>query len=417
MRPLSVAVFLVAVALGQPPAFAQSGDAAVNDSRAVGASTTPGCAVDAADRVHLAWADNPGSDDAAEQFVFYARSADGGATFEAPRRISAGVDGGYRPREIRVATAAPSDVAVAWWATVEEDSKTFVVVYFARSSDGGDTFAPAVATSVRFRVDNLAKEGFANTTSLSVAAAPGGGYGLLATVQDYYHGFNVYFVRTDDGATFTAPKRITNYTVTIPRAAANALAFQPSGDVYAVWTESRGDFVDELRDVFYATSGDGGRTFSAPARVAHVRGIVGATARVGGATLLVAQSQKNERAFAITKVFRSSDAGRTYASRVRVARTASYSHLHENSVATNGAGVVAIAWTENSSRPGPPEGIYVAVSRDGGRTFGDPQLLAPGLYIDPPSAVVDSTGAVGVAFSSSQASLADREVLFLRVAP
>src|SRR5262245_25326503 len=111
---LAVAV-LLASALLPVAARAQTGKSAVNVSRSTGASTSPGCAVDDADTVHLAWADNPDSEDTAVQFVFYARSVDGGATFEAPRRISAGVAEQARAREIRVVTGSNGVVAVAWW--------------------------------------------------------------------------------------------------------------------------------------------------------------------------------------------------------------------------------------------------------------------------------------------------------------
>lgn len=397
---------------------AQAGSNATNVSQARGASTAPGCAIDANDTIHLAWADNPGTDDFSVQYVYYARSSDGGSSFEAPRRISTGVAEAARPREIRVVTSEPGVIVVAWWATIFDADRSFLTAYLTRSTDGGATFAPAVETSLRFRIVTANKEGFNNTTSLSLAFSPDGSLGMLATVPDYLHGFNLYFVRSADGTQFSEPKRVTSYSQVIPRAASSSIAYRASGDAVVVWTESRGDFTDELRDVFSSVSTDRGQTFSAPEQIGRVRGIVGALLPTDGGMALLVQSQKNELSKGITKYFRSRDGGRTYSSKVRIVKTNGYSHLHQNSVmASSAANVVAIAWTENSPKPGTVVGIYVSVSHDGGRSFGEPELVMPGLFIDPPSVTVTSTGRVGVAFSSSAASLPDREVLFLDVGP
>jgi hypothetical protein len=416
MRARIASILLLVAVAGAAPATAQSGPATVNVSNARGASTAPAVAIDADDTFHLAWADAPGSADGEEPAVYYARSFDGGVTFESPRPVSPASGIVARPREVRVVAADSGAVALAWWAPVpEDDGRAFVTAFFALSADGGATFAPAVATSVRYRDDGAAKEGFRNTTSLSLAAGPDGAFAVAATVPDVFRGFNVYVARTADGATFADAVKVSDYPLVIPRAASNAIAYLPGGELYVVWSVSRGDFVDQIREVMFAVSDDGGRRFTGPAQLARVRGIVGGLARAGDATALVVQSQKNERALAITKVFRSSNGGRSYGPRARVAKSASYNHFNQSSLAANADGVVALAWTENSSRPGPPEGLYVAVSRDGGRSFDEPALVAPGLFIDPPAVTVDSAGRVGLAFSSSDASVEDREVLFMRV--
>ncbi len=410
----ALATIALAAMLGPATALAQSD--AVNVSEATGASTNPGAATDAADRVHLVWADNPGSEDSSTQYLYYARSTDGGATFEAPRRLPTDADAGRRPREIRVVTTGADVVAVSWWdAVVLEDGRVFVTAFFARSGDGGDTFAPAIETSLRYRDDAAAKEGFRNTTSLSLAAGPDGSFGLLATIPDVFRGFNIYYARSVDGTTFLDSVKVTSYALAIPRAAANGLTVFPNGTIYATWSESVGDFVNEIRDVLAATSTDGGRSFSSPTKIAHVRGVVGAVLRTGNAVALLTQSQQNDNKLSVTKFFRSTNGGKTYGPKARVARPPGYNHLHQNSVAANASGIVAVAWTENSSTLGGVDGLYVAVSRDGGKHFDPAALVVAGLFIDPPSITVDGQGRVGLAFSSSDPSLADREVLFVRV--
>jgi hypothetical protein len=231
-----------------------------------------------------------------------------------------------------------------------------------------------------------------------------------------FRGFNIYFARTTDGVAFSSPLRITSYTVAIPRAAANSLVYLPNGDVYTTWSESVGDFVNEIRDVLYSVSTDGGRTFSAPTKLLRVLGVVGDVFQVGKTLELVTQYKKNDHTLAATRLYRSGNGGKSYSGGARIARPASYNHLHENSVGTNAAGVVAIGWAENASRLATNNGIYIVVSRDGGKHFGSPTLVMPGLFLDPPSVVVDSQGRIGVAFSAPDASLESSEVLFVRVA-
>lgn len=417
---LSGLVLLVVLGAAAPDgrALGQAPDPATNVSNAIGLSSAPAAVQDASATIHVAWADNPGSDDTTVQQVYYARSFDGGTTFESPRRVSSGVDAGVRPREIRLAVSPSGAVTIAWWAVVDEGAdREFLTAFVAQSTNGGAAFAPAQATSLRFRNRIVApKEGFANTTSLSLAAGSATEVFLLATVQDYFHGFNVYFARSEDGSTFAEPDLLSAYTLTIPRAAANGLGVLPSGEIVAFWSEAHGDFVDEVKMIFRCASTDGGRTFSAPQLVARAQGVVGAVfALENGVTALLAQLQRTARAKGVLKLFRSDDAGRTFGGRAKVGSSSAYVHANRASIASNASGTVAIAWTENSSRPGPAEGLYVAVSRDGGRTFSAPALMVPGLFIDPPAVTVAPDGAVGLVYAAMAGSLVTQDVLFRHV--
>jgi hypothetical protein len=413
-----LALLAATLVLAVCPVRAQEPEPAVNVSRGAGPSTSPAIAFDSNGTAHVAWADLPDGSGLEVQFVYYARSFDGGATFEAPRRLSAGVDDGTRAREVRLVVAPSGLVAVAWWANVvDEQSRVFLTAFVATSDDGGATFGDPATTSLRFRRDRLAKEGFANTTTLSLAAAPAGGVALLATVSDYNRGFNVYFAASPDGVAFSDPIRVSSYSLVIPRAATNALAFVGERRVVAVWTESHGDFVDEIEDVYSVESDDSGRTFSAPRRVTRVRGLVGALLRTADETLLATQLQKTPRSNHVLKIFRSTNGGSTYTERHKIAKTGNTSHLHQSSMASNALGVIALAWIENSPTPVVPQGIYVAVSRDGGRTFDAPRFARAGLFIDPPAVAVDPTGRPVVVFATAEPDPEEREVFVHRVAP
>lgn len=410
---LFIALLAVASAAG-----AQTPGAPVNVSDSAGLSSSPAAVTDATGTIHVAWTDSADAEDPSEQYVLYARSFDGGASFEPPRQVSAPAGASMRSaRQVRLVADRSGEVQLAWWdTTVDGSGRRFATAFVATSRDGGRSLGQPVQTTLRFREDVAPKEGFTNLTSLSLATGPAGQIYLLATVQDYYHGFNVYFCRSANGSTFAKPVRVSNYTGTIPRAAANALTVLPRGEIYALWTESNGDFVDEIKNNYFVSSSDGGRTFSAPLRVANARGVAGALSAEDGSVRLLTQFQNGPRADHAIRLYTSDDDGRSFPRRARIGIAASNSHLNQASIASNPNGVIAVAWVENSSRPGPSEGIYVAASTDGGRSFGSPELVAEGIFPDPPAVTVDTAGRIGVVYVSSALSAVDREVLFAVVA-
>jgi hypothetical protein len=387
-------------------------DGATNVSKSDGVSGHPGAAVDALDRVHVAWADHPGSDALDEQEVYYARAVDG--SFEAPRRLSEGVDGGSLPREVYVAVSG-STVVVAWWANVRDDGKEFFTAFVARSTDGGESFAPAEQTTIRFRDGVARKEGFSNTTRLALALGPNDQIYLLATIADLVQGFNVYFVRSLASGGYSEPLRVSDYPFPVPRATSIALAVFEDGRIYASWTEGATEFYEETKVIRRAVSTDGGASFSDPEGVSGALGAVGSAYTSGRTLLLLAQVKRTPSSRAVIKVARSTDGGRQFKNRKIIAKAGGHSHLNQSSLAHNGA-VIAVTWAEYSSRPTTPNGVYVAISLDGGASFSAPRLVAPGLFPDPPAATVDSEGRVGVVFTSDALYPTDREVVFMAVA-
>lgn len=405
---------LLLASLAAPLAAQSLPDGALNVSRSHGNSSAPAAVVDANGRILVAWADNPGSSSVGEQQVYFTRIADG--EVEPARRISAGIDDGIRAREVRLRVAPSGQLVVAWWAVVERDGRNLLTAFVARSLDGGDSFEPALATSLEFPVRSAQKVGFSNTTSLSLALGSTGEIWLLATVADYPKGFNVYFTRSSDGVTFAEPMRLSSYSNPIPRATSNALGLLGDGTLYATWTEAHSDFFDETKTIVYAHSSDGGRTFTSPKLAAGARGVVASIQTSERGTFLLSQVMRSPQSKPAIKLNRTSTDGSRFHERVKIGRTANHSHLHQTSLALSGE-TVAIAWTENASSPRFEDGIYVAISHDGGRTFEPARRVASGLFADPPAAVVEPSGRVGVVFTTSSTSLDDREIVYLAVEP
>jgi peroxiredoxin len=101
----------------------------------------PSLAIDDEDRLHVAWwTGKPGA-----AGVYYARSADGGATFSTPTPL--GVAEQSRPAHVQLAHLARSGAAPAIVAAWDDGTRRMPQVVVRASLDGGDSFASAVAVS------------------------------------------------------------------------------------------------------------------------------------------------------------------------------------------------------------------------------------------------------------------------------
>jgi hypothetical protein len=107
------------------------------------ANMWPALAVDRTGHLYAAWSDR--------HDVYLTRSADGGTTWALPERVdvpSADLRTSVIPW---VAAGAAGHVAVAWYGSTSRDTMSGNArwgVWYAESSDGGDTFAQAAATGV-----------------------------------------------------------------------------------------------------------------------------------------------------------------------------------------------------------------------------------------------------------------------------
>jgi hypothetical protein len=218
--------------------------------------------------VAVTWAAATGS----ASDIFVAISRDEGATFGAPVQVNrvpgeARVGGEIPPRvalHARPGRATP-DVVVAWNAKA-----TGTEIKVARSEDGGVTFgAPVALQSAGAAGDRgwhslaLDDQGVAHVLWLdhrAMAAAKGehqhkGDHDGVAMAQMsglYYATF---------GGRISADRQLTPGVCYCCKSAVVAL---PGGMLLSAW---RHVYADNMRDIAFATSRDGGRTFAAPARV------------------------------------------------------------------------------------------------------------------------------------------------------
>lgn len=312
--------------------------APLNISRTPGDSLVPALAVDPSGVIHVAWHDNSSG-----QFqILYSRSSDGGATFAPAVAISG-------PGEAQVpALAVDRDgvIYVVW----EGEAGGARRIFFSRSTDGGATFAASA---------NLSPG--AGDSRLPAIVAHGKGKVYVAWQDSTGPGRQILLTRSPDGGkTFDSPRPVT------PHAAgtrAAAISVEARGAVILVWQGT----AKGTPGVVFSRSTDRARTFSPPRLL--VPGVrerqAPAVANADGEIYLVWRDRvagRWEILFA-----RSSDGGETFTPPLNVSHTPGLANAP--AIVAIGRGRIAVAWQDD--RTGTPQ-IFMARSADGGITFSAP---------------------------------------------
>ncbi|MGE3190054.1 MAG: hypothetical protein AB7N90_10265 [Vicinamibacterales bacterium] len=316
--------------------------------------------------------------------VYVAMSRDGGRRFDAPVRVNA-VEGEARlggdlPPRIALAPAAGAAPGIVVAYGVKAGNTSIVV---ARSRDGGRTFAPAT---------RMQAEGAAGDRGWQALAVDDAGAahvlwldhrGLAAqkskpTEHDHMDGAamaqlsGLYYASTNGQQERELVKGVCYCCKT-------ALATAPGGRLFAAWRQV---YPGNIRDIAFLASTDGGRTFSAPARVSD-DGWQLAGCPDDGPALAVDASGRAHIAWPTViggdtpegAIFYASTAdGQRFTPRLRVPTLGAPRPQHPQVVVT-GPGQVAIAWDESTA--GRRQAAVRALRIDGSGTgvFGDALLL------------------------------------------
>ena len=189
--------------------------------------------------VYVVWLDNtPGNAE-----VFFSRSTDGGATFDAPTNLSNTTP---QSDDVRMAVSG-SNVYVVWYEDVERD------IFFARSTNDGASFGSAV---------NLSN----NTDFSTVPDIAVSGSNVYILYSQFINSFTYELTllrSTDNGATFGAPVALGNLT-NVPRIAA------AGSYVHVVWQYFPTG--SNKLDIFYKRSTDGGASFGGAVELSNNSG-------------------------------------------------------------------------------------------------------------------------------------------------
>lgn len=262
-------------------------------------------------------------------------------------------------------------------------------ILFARSSDGGRSFSAPLNLSRSPGGDGkgrLSRDIWSNG-SLDIAV---GGDGAVLAAWTEYHGA-LWFARSGDGgASFSAPRRVAGDDAHPARAP--ALAAGRGSAVYLAWTVGE----DPAARIRVARSNDGGASFAAPLLVG------GQDGRADAPSLAVDGEGRVHLAFAFhragsAEVRYTAAAGGGFEAPRTLAGPAS-AHGPDRgaaypSLANDDREGLAVMW-ENLGPDGRSHSLGVAVSHDGGRRFSAPAVV-PGSAAAPGGSNGSQQGLLG----------------------
>jgi hypothetical protein len=215
--------------------------APIDVSRSLGVAFDPEIAVDSNDTINVAWQDNaPGT-----SVIMYSRSTDAGQTFSDPKQVSTGEG---NATEAAIATDASGRISVAW----VDESPGHAEAYYARSTDGGETFSEPVDVS-NFQNGDIHKPTlitFHNTVYLAFQNGDLYGEGSVRNAQ-------VYLSKSDDaGVTFGEADQVSHAKSSVGRAHSPAMTADSRGVLHIVWIDSSVIGKDEGL-LFYSNTSNG----------------------------------------------------------------------------------------------------------------------------------------------------------------
>lgn len=279
----------------------------------------------------------------------------------------------WLPR-LAFAPDVPGQLLVAWQEIVFSGGSHGGEIFFARSDDGGRSFAPPLNLSRSTGGDGkgrISRDVWHNG-SFDLVAGPGG---VVHVAWTEYDG-GLWHSRSADGGRTFAPARRTPGAGRLP-ARAPSLALAPDGKVYLAWTVGE----DSGADIRLSVSTDQGASWGPPRAVAPSPGYSDAPklALDGAGVLHLAYGESDGGPFGRSHVryARSRDGGRTFEPprEISTPLPAGAASATYPSLALDGAGNVLVTWELARAARQQPRGLAVAISKDGGDRFAAPTLV------------------------------------------
>jgi hypothetical protein len=333
----------LALALLISPLLAASGQSLpqpINLSSMVGGGSKPVMALETKGAIDIAWVGTG---------VFFARSADAGATFSTttvlpmsspPVGVQMGLD-----------SAGAIDLL---WPTAPDNTHPGGSAFFSRSTDSGLTFS----TPTRFN-----PTGGVTSSAIELTVEPGGAIDIIWLDQLRA---NLFFARsTDGGGSFSAPVRV--WATSGDLADLRAVTSQ-GGQLYVFWTHIASA---TQCDVLFTRTLDAGVTFSSVANLSNTTSNCSASARPrldpnGG--INVAWLVDNQSVW----FSHSTDFGASFAAPVNASGGARFFVVSDQGVIADASGEVNLVWTGSVGQ----SAVFLANSNDHGATFSVPKIVS-----------------------------------------
>jgi hypothetical protein len=334
----------------------------------------PTVAINAQGVVAVVWADQ-----ARKDLFFQLYAPDGTPRLEKPVNVSRSPRiFSWLPRML-ITSSDPIEVYLLWQEIVFSGGSHGGEIFFARSSDGGQTWS-----APRNLSHDIAGSGKGRLTPSywhngSLDLARGAEGHLYAAWTDYEGG--LWCSRsTDRGTSFSRPWRIAGDA---PPTRGPSLAVDAQGDVYLAWAVGE----DQAANLRFARSTDHGRSFGAPRIVGagpgHTDAPKLAVDRQGTVHLVYAASPAGPFERYGIQYTRSHDTGDSFEAPREIARphAEQFASLHFPALSVDGQDDLYIIWELFPRRGSASQGLGFTVSSDAGRTFAPPAVV-PG-SLDP----------------------------------
>jgi hypothetical protein len=208
-----------------------------------GRSMEPAIGIESNNTIHLVWSDDtPGNEE-----IYYKRSTDGGITWSASKRLTWDYSYSY---EAAIAIDSSNTIHAVW-----RNSSSPNAIYYERSADGGATWG------------SIKRLTWSSVGSISPAIAIDSSNSIHIVWMDYAPGYpQIYYKKsTDGGASWSAAQRL-NWTSS--SSYYPAIAIDLTNTIHVVWQ----DYPSGNQEIYYKRSTDGGTIWSAVKRLTWTSG-------------------------------------------------------------------------------------------------------------------------------------------------
>lgn len=218
----------------------------------------------------------------------------------------------------------------------------------------------------------------------------------------------VFYASSGDGQHWSAGTKVSTGA---PLCFNPAIAAGAHGEVLIAWAEAVDGGTNAVR---VAVSVDSGRTWAKPVTVGQT------STQSDGPAVAISPEGDLHVAFSYVGLERASDVwhsrsadhGKTWTQPVNISRTPGESA--STGIACGPGGEVAVAWGDTPAGTRSDSDIWLAISRDGGRTWRAPQNVSntPGLSANP-SVAIDENGDIFLAWDDEGQRGAASDIFFL----
>ncbi len=330
----------------------------------------PTVALAGAGVVGVAWTDQLRKD-----VFFQSYSPDGRRRLAEPTNVSRSARiFSWHPRMV-MPPGDPGQVFVLWQEIVFSGGSHGGEIFFARSTDGGRSFGPALNLSRSRAGDGKGRvtDSLWHNGSLDLAQARDG---TLYAAWTEYEGALWVSRSTDGGRGFSRPTRVGGGERALP-ARGPSLAVGAGGTVYVAWTV--GD--DPAADVHVTRSDDEGRSFGPPAvafeSLGHAEAPKLALGREG--TLHLVYGESPAGLFGRYRILYtcSSDGGRRFEEPRAISDPLppGFQGASFPALAVDGDERLLVLWELFPAPAARPRGLGFTVSSRGGRVFAAPSVV------------------------------------------